>query len=255
MLHPVTPGLDFWYYLGITSSPSWVFSFLAMDFIKKTTGVISIILISTLLLSWLASNFVLSWFYFSLRNQQTNRFLRGYEDTGKAIGFALLLFGNVGLYYFSEKSVACMLTFLFLAFYGLCTLFCIQPCTDFGALDFLISASLNQALSLFRLRSSYFWLGTSAFIVIAGIRFYLEPKHSPGEATSLEVHVEAGQSHHMTNEDDPPPPGARLDDNPSPSGSSPKIALSESANPLLEGDSIGHRDVPPGRDSKKRKTY
>ncbi|KAI8573628.1 hypothetical protein RHMOL_Rhmol01G0291700 [Rhododendron molle] len=64
MLRPVWPSLDFWFYLGIISSPSWVFSFLAMDFVKKKTGLIAVLLIFTLLVSGFISNFVLSKLYF-----------------------------------------------------------------------------------------------------------------------------------------------------------------------------------------------
>ncbi|KAG5549546.1 hypothetical protein RHGRI_014764 [Rhododendron griersonianum] len=187
LLH-VWPGLNFWYYLAIISSPAWVLSFLAMDFIKKTTDLVFIFLISTLTLSCFAINFMLSQFYFSLPSiPETDRFFRGYQRSGKTIGYTLLFFSNVGLYYFTEKSVACMLTFLFLAFYCLCALFCIQPYTDFGALEFLLNACMNQTLSLFGLRSSYSWLVIIACIVIVGIRFRLEPP----EATTDEVDLES----------------------------------------------------------------
>ncbi|KAH7850662.1 hypothetical protein Vadar_001141 [Vaccinium darrowii] len=196
MLLHVWPGLNFWFCLAIIWSPSWVVSFLAMKFIKKTTGLVTISLISMLAFSWSASIVVLWKFYFLLRrNRDTNRFFSGYESAGKTIGFALLFFGNVGLYYFSEKSVACMLTFLFLAFYCLCFLLCIQPYTDFGALEFFLSGSLNQTLHVFGLRSPYSWLVIIACIVIAGIRYRLEPAHPPGQATCdevEEVQLEAG---------------------------------------------------------------
>ncbi|KAE9448056.1 hypothetical protein C3L33_20046, partial [Rhododendron williamsianum] len=147
-------------------------------------------MISTLALSCFASNFMLSEFYFSLPSiPETDRFFRGYQRAGKTIGYTLLFFGNVGLYYFTEKSIACMLTFLFLAFYCLCAFFCIQPYTDFGALEFLLSACMNQTLSLFGLRSSSSWLVIIACIVIAGIRFCLEP----AEATTDEVDLESGR--------------------------------------------------------------
>lgn len=195
MLLHVWPGLNFWYCLGIISSPSWVLSFLSTDFAKKTTGLVSIILISALISSWSATNFLLSKFYFSLRrNRRANRFFRGYERAGKTIGYALLFFGNVGLYYSSEKSIACMLTFLSLAFHCLCALLCLQTYTDFGALEFLLSASLNQALSLFGLCSFYSWLVIIACIVISGLRYCLEPVHPQGEATrDNEVELESGQ--------------------------------------------------------------
>ncbi|KAG5559053.1 hypothetical protein RHGRI_008840 [Rhododendron griersonianum] len=76
---------------------------------------------------------------------------------------------SVSTTYFSEKSVACMLTFLFLSFYCLCYLFCIQPYTDFGTLDFLLSATLNQTLNLFGLRSSSTWLVVVMVACIIGI--------------------------------------------------------------------------------------
>lgn len=240
-MDPVKPGLGFWFYLGIISSLASVTSFLKTDFIEKTTGLFSFFPILIVLIICFTSNLKLSQFYWSSpRNQETIRFFRGYERAGKTIGFTILLFGNVGLFYFSEKSVAFMLTCLFLSFYCLCILFCIQPYTDFGALDFFVSASLNQTLSLFKLRSSYFWLGISAFIVIEGIRFFLEPKHFPEEATSNQTPLQTGLLHSMT---DPPPPGAQSDNHPSSSGSSHQM----SANPLSEGDAIGHRNIPPGR--------
>lgn len=229
-MDPVKPGLGFWYYLGIISSLASVTSFLKTDFIEKTTGLFSFFPILIVLIICFTSNLKLYQFYWSLpRNPETYRFFRGYERAGKTIGFTILLFGNVGLFYFSEKSVAFMLTCLFLAFYCLCILFCIQPYTDFGALDFFVSASLNQTLSLFRLSSSYFWLGISAFIVIEGIRFFLEPKHFPEAATSNQAPVQTGQSLR-----------AQWDNNPSPSGSSHEM----SAHPLSEGDAIGHRITP-----------
>ncbi|KAE9445852.1 hypothetical protein C3L33_22250, partial [Rhododendron williamsianum] len=240
MLLPVWPGLNFWFCLGIISSPSWVFSFLAMDFAKKTTGLVSALLISALVLSWSASNFALSKFYFSLRrNPETDRFFRAYEGAGKTIGYSLLFFGNVGLYYFSEKSVACMLTFLSLAVYCLCALLCIQPYADFGALEFLLSGSLNQALSLFGLRSSYSWLVIIACIAISGIRFCLEPVHPREEAKrdEIELELETGQLPAKTYKEDPHPPllAWLADDNPSPSGS--LLDLAPSRSPFGASDS------------------
>ncbi|KAI8573630.1 hypothetical protein RHMOL_Rhmol01G0291900 [Rhododendron molle] len=169
MLRPVRPSLNFWYYLGIISSPSWVFSFLAMDFVKKRTGLVAVLLILTLVVSGFIGNFVLSKLYFWLRrNPETEHFFYSYERAGKTTGCVLVLFGNIGLYYYSEKSVACMLTFLFLAVYCLSTLFCIQPYTDFGVLEFLLSASMNQALSLLGIRSYWSWLVIIACIGIGG---------------------------------------------------------------------------------------
>ncbi|KAH7863874.1 hypothetical protein Vadar_022929 [Vaccinium darrowii] len=234
MLLPVWPVLNFWYCLAIISSLSWVFSFFAMDFVKKTTGFVSIFLISALVLSWSASNFMLSKFYFSLqRNPETDRFFRGYDGAGKTIGYALLFFGNVGLYYLSEKSVACMLTFLSLAVYYLCTLLCIQPYTGFGALEFLQSASLNQSLSLFGLHSSYSWLVIIACIIISGIRYCLEPVHARGEATRDEIELESGQVPHKNYKEETPPLGARFGgDSPSPSSSFLDLAISGSTSPF-----------------------
>lgn len=212
-----------------------------MDFMKKTTGLPSFFLISTLLLSWSAGNFVLSNLYFLLQeNPETDRFFRGYQRAGKTIGYAVLFFGNVGLYFLPEKSVACLLTFLSLALYCLCTLFCIQPYTDFGALDFLLSATLNQTLSVFKLRSLYTWLVIIVCIVIAGIRYRLEPVHSPGEATSHEDLLESGLLPSMTYEAvSPLPLVARLDDNPTPSDNFLELAPSGLTCPLIQGDFIG----------------
>ncbi|KAG5566677.1 hypothetical protein RHGRI_002285 [Rhododendron griersonianum] len=188
MLRPVRPSLNFWYYLGIISSPSWVFSFLAMDFVKKSTGLVAVLLIFTLVISGLISNFALSKHYFGLRrNPETGRFFYGYERAGKTTGYVPVFFGNIGLYYYSEKSVACMLTFLFLAVYCLSTLFCIQPYTDFGVLEFLLSASMNQALSLLGIRSYWSWLVIIACIGIGGMRYCLEPVHPRGEGTRVGV--------------------------------------------------------------------
>ncbi|KAI8547076.1 hypothetical protein RHMOL_Rhmol07G0166900 [Rhododendron molle] len=209
MLIPVWPGLNFWYILGIISSPSWFFSLLAMDFFKKTSGFVFIFLILTLVLLWFAGNFVLLMLYFSLRrNPNTDSLFLGYQRAGKTFGYALLYFGNVGLYYLSEKSVASILTFLFLAFYSVCTLFCIQPCTDFGTIEFLLSASLNQTLSLFGLRSSYSWFVIIACIVIAGIRYHLEPVHPPGprlEATTDEGQLDSRELLPITSKKEDPP--------------------------------------------------
>ncbi|KAF7154332.1 hypothetical protein RHSIM_Rhsim01G0214500 [Rhododendron simsii] len=190
MLRPVRPSLNFWYYLGIISSPSWVFSFLAMDFVKRSTGLVAVLLIFTLVISGFISNFALSKHYFGLRrNPETGRFFYGYERAGKSAGYVLVLFGNIGLYCYSEKSVACILTFLFLGFYCLSTLLCIQPYTDFGVLEFLLSASTNQALCLFGIRSYWSWLVIIACIGLAGMRFCLEPVHRRGERTRDEVQV------------------------------------------------------------------
>ncbi|XP_058209753.1 probable inactive receptor kinase At5g58300 [Rhododendron vialii] len=218
MLLPVWPDHKFWYILGVISSPSWFFSLLAMDFFKKTSGFVFTFLISALVLLWSAGNFVVSKLYFSLRrNPKTVRFFRNYQRAGKIFGYALLYFGNVGLYYFSEKSVASILTFLFLALYCLCTLFCIQPYTDFGTIEFLLSASMNQTLSLFGLRSLYSWLVIIACIVIAGIRYILEPAHLPGSgATGDEDQLGSGQLLPITSKkEDPPPPSVLLKEEPS----------------------------------------
>ncbi|KAH7862925.1 hypothetical protein Vadar_011175 [Vaccinium darrowii] len=242
MLIYVPPSLNFWFYLAIISSPSWVFSFSAMDFVKKTSGLVFIFLISTLTLLGCAGNLVLSYFYLY---PQTNRSFRGYECAGKTIGFVLVVLGNVGLCYFPEKSVACILTFLFLAFYCLCALFCIQPYTGFGALEFLLTASLNPTLRRFGLPSPYSWLVIIACIVIAGIRFRLQPVHPPEQATSDEVdegqqlrQLEAGLSS----------PGARLDNNPSPSDIFREPAPAGGpTNPLLEDIKTFNEDPsPPG---------
>ncbi|KAG5566622.1 hypothetical protein RHGRI_002248 [Rhododendron griersonianum] len=216
MLIDVWPGHKFgshkfWYIFGMISSPSWFFSLLAMDFFKKTSGFVFTFLILALVLLWSAGNFVVSMLYFSLRrNPNTDRFFRDYQRAGKTFGYALLYFGNVGLYYFSEKSVASILTFLFLALYCLCTLFCLQPYTDFGTIEFLLSASLNQTLSHFGLRSSYSWLVIIACIVIAGIRYHLEPAHPPGSgATSDEDQLDSGQLLPITSKKEDPPPSRK----------------------------------------------
>ncbi|GFY80310.1 hypothetical protein Acr_01g0001190 [Actinidia rufa] len=169
MLHPVWPSVYFWYFLGLCSSLLWLFPSMEMEFIKKSTPRVGIVVIS-----WFVGNTVLSIIFLSLiKNPRTDHFFCGYECVGRTVGYALVLFGNIGLYYYSEKSIACMLTFLFLGFYCLCTLFYIQPFTDFGVLDFFLSASLTQALSLFGVHF-YSWLVFIAVIVIAGLRYKLE---------------------------------------------------------------------------------
>ncbi|KAI8573557.1 hypothetical protein RHMOL_Rhmol01G0286700 [Rhododendron molle] len=225
MLLPVWPGLNFWYILGVISSPSWFFSLLAMDFFKKTSGFVFTFLILTLVLLWSGINFVVSKLYFSLRrNPNSDRFFRRYQRSGKTFGYALLYFGNAGLYYFSEKSVASILAFLLLAFYCLCTLFCIQPYTDFGTIEFLLSASLNQTLSLFGLRSSYSWLVIIACIVIAGIRYHLEPVHPLGSgATSDEDQLDSGQLLPISSKKEDPPPSRK----PEPSKKMTRVSRSQ----------------------------
>ncbi|KAF7152462.1 hypothetical protein RHSIM_Rhsim01G0213600 [Rhododendron simsii] len=190
MLRPVRPSLNFWYYLGIISSPAWVFSFLAMDFVKKRTSLVAVLLILTIVISGIMSNFVLSKLYFWLRrNPENERFFYGYERAGKTTGYVLVFFGNIGLFCYSEKSVACMLTSLFLAVYCLSTLLCIQPYTDFGVLEFLLSSSMNQALSLLGICSYWSWLVIIACIGIGAMRYCLEPVHPRGEGTRDEVQV------------------------------------------------------------------
>ena len=143
-----------------------------MEFIKKSTTLVGVFVRFTILFSWFGGNTVLSIIFLKLiENPRTDHFFRGYECVGRTIGYALVLFGNIGLYYYSEKSIGCMLTFLFLGFFCLCTLFYIQPFTDFGVLDFFLSASLTQALSLFGLHI-YTWLVFIAVMVLAGLRYY-----------------------------------------------------------------------------------
>ncbi|GFS33875.1 hypothetical protein Acr_00g0031030 [Actinidia rufa] len=76
-----------------------------------------------------------------------------------------------------------MMTFFFLAVHCLCALLCIQPYTDFGALEFLLSASLNQALSLFGFHL-HSWLVITVCIGVAGVRYCLEPVDPPKGARS-----------------------------------------------------------------------
>lgn len=210
-----------------------------MDFVKKTSGLVFIFLISTLTLLCFAGNLVLSYFYLY---PPTNRFFRRYEHTGKTIGFVLVVLGNIGLHYFPEKSVACILTFLFLSFYCLCALFCIQPYTGFGTLEFLLTASVNPAFDRFGLHSPYSWLVTILCIVIEGIRYRLQPVHPPEQATGDEVdldQLEAGLLTPITYNDDPSHLGARLDNNPSPSDIFREPARAGgTTTPLSEEDAI-----------------
>ncbi|PSS36534.1 Splicing factor, arginine/serine-rich 7 [Actinidia chinensis var. chinensis] len=194
MLHPVWPSVYFWYFLGLCSSLLWLFPSMEMEFIKKSTPLVGGVVYLIILISWFGGNLVLSIIFVSLiKNPRTDNFFRGYECVGKTGGRVLVLLGNIGLYYYSEKSIACMLTFLFLGFYCLCTFFYIQPYTDFGVLDFFLTASLTQALRLFGLHI-YSWLVFIAVMVLAGLRYYLEPaflQQPPRE-------VESG---HMANAD------------------------------------------------------
>lgn len=101
-----------------------------------------------------------------------------------------MFFGNLGLCYFSVKSVACMLTFLFLAVYFLSILCCIQPGTDFGILELILSASLNVALSRFGFPNFYSCLVLVACIFIDCIRYWQDPER---EEHQLPVTVEASE--------------------------------------------------------------
>ncbi|GFY80314.1 hypothetical protein Acr_01g0001230 [Actinidia rufa] len=187
MLHPVWPSVYFWYFLGLCSSLLWLFPSMEMEFIKKSTPLVGVFVYLIILISWFGGNLVLSIIFVSLiKNPRTDNFFRGYEWVGKTVGRFLVLLGNIGLYYYSEKSIACMLTFLFLGFYCLCTFLYIQPFTDFGVLDFFLTASLTQALRLFGLHI-YSWLVFIAVMVLAGLRYYLEPaflQQTPREVES-----------------------------------------------------------------------
>ncbi|XP_057509656.1 uncharacterized protein LOC130792196 [Actinidia eriantha] len=187
MLHPVWSCLNFWYIFGVFSSVSWFYSALHMEFMKKGTGSVTVFWGLAISISWSIANFVFSKLYLQLKlDPEAIRFFRGYERVGKTTGYTLLFFGNVGLYYYSEKSIACMMTFFFLAVHCLCALLCIQPYTDFGALEFLLSASLNQALSLFGFHL-YPWLVIIVCIGVAGVRYCLEPVDPPKGARSSDT--------------------------------------------------------------------
>ncbi|KAI7991235.1 hypothetical protein LOK49_LG12G01763 [Camellia lanceoleosa] len=169
MFREVRPSLYLWSYLGFFASWAWLFSCLKMDFLNKSTGVVIILVRLTIIFSWFVLRVLLQKdFLYFLGQSADDRLFRRYERLGKTVGSALLFFGNIGLYYYSEKSIACMLTFLFLALYCLCALFCIQPYTDFGVLEFLLGASLNQGLCLFGIHSCSFWFVLIACIVVVG---------------------------------------------------------------------------------------
>ncbi|KAL7198302.1 hypothetical protein ACSBR2_020743 [Camellia fascicularis] len=193
MLREVRPSLFCWCYLGIFASLAWLFSCLKMDFLNKITGVVANILVRlTIILSWFVLNVWLNEaLLFFLDQPRQDRLFCGYKRLGKTVGSALLFFGNIGLYYYSEKSIACMLTFLFLALHCLCALFCIQPYTDFGVLEFLLGASLNQGLCLFGIHSYSFWFVFIACIVVVGLRYCLEPTNK-SKPNSLSVQLEIG---------------------------------------------------------------
>ncbi|KAL7198301.1 hypothetical protein ACSBR2_020742 [Camellia fascicularis] len=170
-----------------------------MDFLNKITGVVANILVRlTIILAWFVLNVLLhKAFMFFLGQPRQDRFFCGYKRLGKAVGSALLFFGNIGLYYYSEKSIACMLTFLFLALHCLCALFCIQPYTDFGVLEFLLGASLNQGLSLFGIHSYSFWFVLIACILISGLHYCLDPTNKSKSKYSnltLPVQLEIGSN-------------------------------------------------------------
>ncbi|GMP98909.1 hypothetical protein CsSME_00046611 [Camellia sinensis var. sinensis] len=164
-----------------------------MDFLNKITGVVANILVRlTIILSWFVLNVLRNdALLFFLGQQPQDRLFRGYKRLGKTVGSALLFFGNIGLYYYSEKSIACLLTFLFLALHCLCALFCIQPYTDFGVLEFFLGTSLNQGLCLFGIHSCSFWFVFIACIVVVGLRYCLEPTNK-SNPNSLSVQLEIG---------------------------------------------------------------
>lgn len=188
MLQPVWPSLPFWFGTFLYSSLAWLVAAVRTEFYQKTTGPLGVFLGLALFSTWFIGLFVPASLFTVLfgKNEPDIHLFHGYERIGKIVGSVLLLFGNIGLYYYSEKSVASMLTFLFLAVHCLSTLFCIQPYTDFGVLDFLLSASLNQALSLFGIRNICSWLVLIACVVIAGLRYWLEPRPT---ATLVSVRV------------------------------------------------------------------
>ncbi|GMP98916.1 hypothetical protein CsSME_00046614 [Camellia sinensis var. sinensis] len=173
MLHQVWPSLVFWNYLGFISSIGWLFFFLHMDVFSKTTVLVTLMAITTFLSWFILCVLHYKTFVFLQANPRVDRFFAGYERIGRILGSALLFFGNIGLYYYSEKSIACMLAFHFLAIHCLCAIFCIQPYTDFGLLEFLLGASLNQALNVFGIHF-YFWLVLIVCIVIVSLRYWLE---------------------------------------------------------------------------------
>ncbi|KAI7991236.1 hypothetical protein LOK49_LG12G01762 [Camellia lanceoleosa] len=189
MLHKVGPSLLCWCYLGFFASLAWLFSCLKMDFLNKSTGVVANVLVRlTIILSWFVLNVLLhKAFLFFLGQPRQDRLFRGYKRLGKTVGSALLFCGNIGLYYYSEKSIACMLTFLILALHCLCALFCIQPYTDFGVLEFLLGASLNQGLCLFGIHSYSFWFVFIACIVVVGLRYCLEPTNKSKSKSKFEM--------------------------------------------------------------------
>ncbi|KAL7198303.1 hypothetical protein ACSBR2_020744 [Camellia fascicularis] len=108
MLHQVWPSLVFWNYLGFISSIGWLFFFLHTDVFSKTTVLVTLMGITTFLSWFILCVLNYKTFVFLQANPQVDRFFAGYERIGRILGSALLFFGNIGLYYYSEKSIACI---------------------------------------------------------------------------------------------------------------------------------------------------
>lgn len=144
---------------------------------KKSTGLISVCLSLPLYFFSIILPCIVGYVVWRLKsNPELKKLFEGHKRTGKIIGALLLSFGNVGLDYFTEKSVACMLTFLFLAVYFLSILCCIQPCTDFGILELLLSACSIVALRRFGVLHFCSWLVVLACLLIDVIRYLLDPE-------------------------------------------------------------------------------
>lgn len=199
MLRPVWPSLFFWWILGFIFSYLSVWQLYSMEIFKKRHDfLVTVGWNLTIFFSWYIETIVLSLLWASQLNPNSvHLLLQGRERLEKTVGATLLLCGNILVYYYSQKSVAGILVFLFLACHCLCTLCYLQPYTDFGVLDFLLSASLNQSLTLFGLRRINTWLVLVACVAVAGLRYWLEPLEPkplqpPGEARNLVWSLDGG---------------------------------------------------------------
>ncbi|KAL7173803.1 hypothetical protein ACSBR2_033127 [Camellia fascicularis] len=148
MLRPVWPSTTFWFIVAYSTSYLWWMTVYLMHFFAKLEYHNLVILNFFLIFLLVASNVMVVYLAFKTQKRSNNPF-HGYERLGKIVGGTVMLFGNILIHYVTENTIACMLFFLFLAFYWHCVLCVIQPYTDFGILGFLLGASLNKAWSLF----------------------------------------------------------------------------------------------------------
>ena len=190
MLRPVWPCAFFWFLLVFVFSSVSILETYRMEIFGKGIFLVDVVVNLALVLGWVFGLLVFFCVFVHRQlNPSVDRLFQGYGVVKKATVAALLFLGNILVYYFSEKSVACMLTFFFLACFWFCVLCCLQPCTDFGVLDFLLSASLNVALNLCGVRI-HTWLVSMACILVILLRYFLDPMSPPEEAVSSNSQVQ-----------------------------------------------------------------